>query len=192
MNCTGCRDKSCKKTENCGRENFSGNDVLQKYEEDENQKIVQVAAMLVDNGRAGTLSRLEEIAEFIKSMGYQKTGLAYCYGMEDQAKFVKGYFLKAGIKLSTVACSVGGLAQESVNKKSCIYNVSCNPIGQAEQFNAEGTDFVIIMGICLGHDILLQRYLKADFTTFIVKDRVYNHNPGLAILPHENSRLENK
>jgi uncharacterized metal-binding protein len=181
MNCTGCRDKKCKSAQSCEREQFLSNDILQKYEKSENQKIVQAASALVDNGRAGTLSRLEEIVEFIGNMGYKKSGLAYCYGMENQAILIKKYFSKKEIKLSTVACSVGGIAQNSINKESCIYNVSCNPIGQAEQLNAEGADFVIIMGICLGHDVLLQRNLKADFTTFVVKDRVYNYNPLLAI-----------
>ena len=37
------------------------------------------------------------------------------------------------------------------------------------------------MGLCLGHDILLQKTLLTDFTTFVVKDRVLKHNPLLAL-----------
>ena len=37
------------------------------------------------------------------------------------------------------------------------------------------------MGLCLGHDLLLQKKLQSDFTTFVVKDRVLKHNPLLAL-----------
>ena len=49
------------------------------------------------------------------------------------------------------------------------------------QLNAEKVDLVLIMGICLGHDILLQRNLQADSTTLLVKDRVFRHNPLLGL-----------
>lgn len=51
-----------------------------------NQKVIQAAAELVDHGRAGTLSRLEETIEFAKLMDYKRIGLAYCYGKEGEAK----------------------------------------------------------------------------------------------------------
>jgi uncharacterized metal-binding protein len=113
-------------------------------------------------------------------MNYKKIGLAYCYGMEKDMQNIKILLNSQGIKISAISCTVSGLAQDEVNSQSCIHKVSCNPIGQAEQLNGEKTDFVIIAGICLGHDILLQRNIKCDFTTLIVKDRVYNHNPIMA------------
>ena len=41
--------------------------------------------------------------------------------------------------------------------------------------------FSILVGLCLGHDLLIQKNLNSDFTTFIVKDRVFYHNPILAL-----------
>ncbi|MFA6597220.1 MAG: DUF1847 domain-containing protein [Ignavibacteriaceae bacterium] len=181
MNCTGCKIKKCRITESCGLEKFDTNNIVQIYEEEENQKIVQAASYLVDDGKAGTLARLQELVEFIQKMNYQKVGLAYCFGMEKDAIEVKKYFKQNDISISTVSCTVGGIPQDNVNKESCIHKVSCNPIGQAEQLNNESADFVLLMGICLGHDILLQRNLKADFTTLVVKDRVNNNNPLLAL-----------
>jgi uncharacterized metal-binding protein len=35
--------------------------------------------------------------------------------------------------------------------------------------------------LCIGHDILFQKYSKAPTTTFIVKDRVLSHNTAGAI-----------
>jgi uncharacterized metal-binding protein len=83
--------------------------------------------------------------------------------------------------VSAISCSVGGLKQSEVNDSSCIHKVSCNPLGQADQLNAEEIDLTLVVGICLGHDILLNRNLKMDFTTLVVKDRKNNHAPLLGI-----------
>lgn len=182
MNCTDCGDKVCRKQQDsCEREDFDKAETIRQYQENSTEKIIHASAHLVDNGRAGTLSRIDEIAEFARSMNYQKIGLAYCYGMEKYAITIQNLFSEKGFAVSAVSCSVGGLKQSEVNAASCIHKVSCNPIGQAHQLNFEQVDLTLIIGICLGHDILLQRHLKMDFTTLIVKDRVHNHHPLLAI-----------
>jgi uncharacterized metal-binding protein len=181
MDCTNCSSKTCRSIEACKSTGFNPDEVKDQYHHEDNQQVIRAAANLVDNGRAGTLNRLQEIVEFIRLMGYQKPGLAYCYGMEEQARQLKEYFKGEGLKLVTISCTVGGMAQDELNDSSCIHKVSCNPLGQAQQLEEEGVDFVIIMGICLGHDILLHRNLKVDFTTFVVKDRVLKHRPLSAL-----------
>ena len=185
MDCTQCVPKHCRTTNSCGAEQFDREQLTTRYAERANQQIVEAAASLVDDGRAGTLSRLQEIIEFVNSMKYERIGLAYCYGMESEAKAVRDVFRREGIRLHTVSCTVGGLPQSAVHSSSCNLHVSCNPLGQAHQMNAEGTDFVILMGICLGHDILLQRNLAADHTTFVVKDRVFQHEPLKVLRPFQ-------
>ena len=182
MDCITCKTKKCKTLKSCGAENFVKEKLITEYAKPNNQLLIQSAAELVDNGKAGNLNRLQEVTEFIKIMNYKKVGLAYCYGMENDAKLVKDLFANENIKLSNVACSIGGVSQNSINENCSIFNVSCNPIGQAFQLNSEGVDLTLIMGICLGHDILLQRNLKSDFTTITVKDRVFKNNPLQAIL----------
>jgi len=177
MDCTNCQNKTCRESESCGVEKFESSVVIADYQEPENQKILQAAASLVDNGKSGTLSRMQEIIAFIKAMNYKKVGLAYCFGMEKDAKLLKDIFKTNGINLRTVSCTVGGINQNQINSDSCTEKVSCNPIGQAKELNEEIVDFTVVMGICLGHDILLQRNLKSDFTTFIVKDRVFSNAP---------------
>lgn len=178
MNCTKCTDKICRKnTSSCSNESIKKQEIVALYQEASTAEMVDAAAQLVDNGRAGKLSRVQEIEEFAKSMNYKKIGLAYCYGMEKYAEKFAKLFTKKGFEVVAISCSIGGLKQSEVNTKSCIHKVSCNPIGQAYQLNAENVDLTLIMGICLGHDILLQRNLEKDFTTLVVKDRVFNHNP---------------
>jgi len=182
MNCTNCTDKVCIKHQNsCSQESFDPVEIINQYREASNSKIITAAAQLVDNHRAGKLSRIDEIIEFATTMNYKKIGFAYCYGMELYAGAIQAMFTDKGFLVSAVSCSVGGLEQSETNTASCIHKVSCNPLGQAHQLNSENVDITLIIGICMGHDILLQRNLKMDFTTFVVKDRVHHHNPLLAI-----------
>jgi len=184
MNCTSCDNKVCRKQQtSCKRESFNNIEVIAEYQEVSNSEIVKAAAELVDSGRAGTLSRMEEIIEFAQTMGYKKLGLAYCYGMEQYANAIETLLVVNGFDVSAVSCSVGGLKQSEVNDASCIHKVSCNPLGQADQLNNEEVDLTLVVGICLGHDILLNRSLKMDFTTLVVKDRKFNHAPLQGIKP---------
>lgn len=178
MDCINCKTKICRKKNSCNQESFSADHLISAYRDDEHvQKIIQTSASLVDNRRAGTLTRLEELAEFINTMGYKKVGLAYCYGMEAEAQAVKEYLEQRVGPLINVSCSVGALAQKDINAESSKTYVACNPIGQAQELNNSGVDFAIMMGLCIGHDVLFNRTIQCDSTTLVVKDRVNAHNP---------------
>ena len=182
MDCTVCRKHSCRTAvTSCGLEKTEKETVLQAYHTIENQQIVQAAAKLVDNGRAVTLSRIEEILEYVHVMGYKKIGFAYCYGMESTAMEVVTLFRSRGLAVSAVSCTVGAMAQSEVNLTSKLPGASCNPINQAEQFNLEKIPFVVAFGLCLGHDMLFQKHFTGDVTTLLVKDRKFGHNPLLGI-----------
>ena len=176
MDCTNCSfDKQCKITESCQATSFNREEVIEKYQKE--AAIVHAAASLVDHGRAGTLSRLQEIIAFAKEMKYKRIGLAYCYGMEKQSKHLAEIMRGNGLNVRSVSCTVGGLPQNEVNPASSVCKFSCNPIGQAQQMNNENIDLAVIVGLCMGHDILFQREVNADCTTLVVKDRGHNHAP---------------
>lgn len=177
MDCTKCNTKQCRVGTACKATKGDSTSILEQYHHEHTQNIVQAAAQLVDNGRAGTLSRLQEIVEFAKHMQYKKIGLAYCYGMEARAAEVVNYLRNSGLPIVPVSCTVGALQQSQVNEQSCINKVSCNPLSQAAQMQAEGVDLAITMGLCLGHDILFTKHIQADVTNLLVKDRVHNHQP---------------
>jgi uncharacterized metal-binding protein len=177
MKCTHCNLKSCRSLAECKAISIDNDTILQEYQEEANNKIVRAAASLVDEGRAGTLSRLEELVQFIQEMKFKKVALAYCYGMEEDARKVSDYLKSKNIFISAVSCTAGSMAQNEVNTRSKYSGVSCNPIVQAEQLNSEGTQFTITMGLCLGHDILFNKYIQSYSTNLVVKDRVYEHNP---------------
>lgn len=178
MDCTKCTVKGCRKSEPC----FDRSDeYLKNYSSEENQLYTKTASKLIDNGRAGTLTRLEEIVEYSRLRGYTKIGVAYCYGMEKEAGLLRKYLEGEGFKPAMVSCTVDGIKESQLDSGKTNNTVSCNPLGQANILNSSGVRFTILMGLCLGHDIILQKNLKMDFTTFIVKDRVKKHNPLLGI-----------
>lgn len=178
MDCTKCTTKACRKLSPCVDNSM---DYIDQYQKETVKACISAASLLVNNGRAGTLNRLEEIVEYSKIRGFRKLGVAYCYGLEKEATILRKYLAGQGFHVLMVSCTVDGISETRINPAKCKEVVSCNPIGQAVALNKEGVEFVLLMGLCLGHDILVQKNLQADFTTFIVKDRVYKHNPLMAL-----------
>src|SRR5665648_719008 len=109
MDCTSCKfDNQCRKTEPCPITSFNREEMILKYSEE--SAIVQAAASLVDDGRAGTLSRLQETIAFAQRMHYKRIGLAYCYGMEKQVQQIAGIIRDNKLNVRSVSCTVGGLS----------------------------------------------------------------------------------
>ena len=174
MDCTKCSTKGCRDTQPCVDHR---DEYLSKYLVEDNQMVVQAASELIDYGRAGTLDRLEEIVEYAKIRKYQTVGVAYCYGLEKEAKLLQSYLSSKDFQTAMVSCTVDGITEKDINPQKENVAVSCNPMGQANVINGSGAEFAILMGLCLGHDILIQKQLNMDFTTWLVKDRVSQHRP---------------
>ncbi|NCC75458.1 MAG: DUF1847 domain-containing protein [Clostridia bacterium] len=187
MDCTKCVSKGCRTSSPC-QDNKS--DYLAEYQSDDIRSVTAAASSLVDNNRAGHLSRLQEIIEYMRGMGYRKIGVAYCYGMEKDAALLRAQLAAAGFVAHMVSCTVDRVLETEVDLSKSKPVVSCNPLGQAAQLNRLGVEFTLLMGLCLGHDILLQKNLAMDFTTFVVKDRVFRHNPLQALYDTSASTTE--
>ncbi len=131
--------------------------------------------------------RIEEILDFIGRMGYAKIGLAFCIGLQNEAKVVEKLFSSRSLTMISAVCKVGrtpkeriGLADsEKISAGS--FEAMCNPILQAELLNQAGTEFNILLGLCVGHDSLFLKYANAPCTVLAVKDRVTGHNPLAAL-----------
>lgn len=107
--------------------------------------------------------------------------------MSKEAKVVQNIFTYHGFEVISVLCKNGGIeksyleiSEENTLSRKC-GEIMCNPIGQALLVNEEKTDFNVIMGLCVGHDTLVMKYLEAPMTILAVKDRVTGHNPLAAI-----------
>lgn len=181
MNCTHCSAHPCRTLGDCASRRFDRDQALEGYQDPATQELVQAAAHLVDNGRGGTLNRLQEVIEYALDRGYGHLGIAYCWSMEKDVALIADLMRQRGLRVSAVSCTTGGLAQDEMNSTSVIHKVGCNPLGQAAQLNAEQVDMVAAVGLCLGHDMLLQKSVQAPCTTLVVKDRTSRHAPLEAI-----------
>jgi len=70
----------------------------------------------------------------------------------------------------------------------------CNPLGQAAVLDAEGCELNILLGLCVGDDVLFIKHSNAPVTVLAVKDRVLAHNPLGALYTSRNfyTRLKTK
>ncbi len=132
-------------------------------------------------------TRIVEIGEFARKMGYKRLGLAFCIGLAKEARIVEGIFRAYGFEVVSVLCKAGRTSKEKIGikEKEKIFQGTdesmCNPIYQAKSLNKAGTEFNVLLGLCVGHDSLFFKYAKAPTTVLAVKDRVTGHNPLAAI-----------
>ncbi len=179
MNCALCNIKLCYNGKNC---TDIINNVKNYYEDEENNKIMNVAST-IEALHYMKATRLEEVILFSKEMSYKHLGIAFCVGFSEEAKVLEE-ILNKHFAVSSVCCKVCGIDKKTYNLKQIDehrFEAMCDPIGQAEILNKENTDLNIITGLCIGHDILFTKYSHAPVTTLIVKDRVLSHNPAGAL-----------
>ena len=119
-----------------------------------------------------------------------RIGLAFCIALAREAELV-ATILKKHFKVDSVCCKIAGLNKDEhqMSKiKADQFEVACNPIGQARTLNRAGTELNIMLGLCVGHDILFQKYCEAPVTVLAVKDRVLGNNPLAAL--HDRAQLQ--
>lgn len=156
------------------------------YKDEENHKIAYNSALVESEGY-GCLTRMEEIMLFMNKAGYKRIGLIFCVGLSSEAKEVDKILTHNGFEVVSIICKNGDVPKSFMGIKDdetvsgCARESMCNPIGQALLMNEQETDFNILLGLCVGHDTLVLKYLEKPVTVLAVKDRITGHNPLAAI-----------
>ncbi len=132
--------------------------------------------------------RLKDTIEFAEKMGYEKIGLAYCVGLQEEANRVASILEDYGLEPVSVMCKAGGVEKDELDVPDgdrltsetgyLIGQISCDPVGQALYLNEEKTDLNVIVGLCVGHDAIFTERSDAPVTTLIAKDRPTSHSPA--------------
>jgi len=141
----------------------------------------------VPRGSSPVKSRIEEVMEFSKRMGYEKLGVAYCGGVQFEANLLVPILENRGFKVISVACKCGSVPKEELGIEDWEkvspgqFEAMCHPIAQAEVLNYCQTDLNLLMCLCVGHDSLFLKHSEAPCTVIAVKDRVYGHAPLMGI-----------
>jgi uncharacterized metal-binding protein len=185
VDCAGCKTYPCYQGDECARrQNFDEYQPRAKkeYQDSENRKILEVSTR-IEGEHYMQWTRLEEIIGFAEEMGYKQIGIAHCVGLSSEASILKS-ILDKKFTVHSICCKFSGINKNDFGLpqiKCDRYEAICNPIGQAMVLNDLGTDLNIILGLCIGHDILFNKYSEAPVTTFIVKDRVMGHNTAATL-----------
>jgi uncharacterized metal-binding protein len=180
MKCALCQDKKCYEGKVCIEESLLPV-ITEKYAGEDLDAFRKAA--FIEARYYMKKTRLQELILYAKEMKYTKLGMAFCIGMENEAKTVHK-ILTSDFDVHSVCCKVCGLSKDEFGLEKIHgegFEATCNPIGQATILNREETDLNIILGLCIGHDILFTKHSKAPVTTLAVKDRVLAHNPLGAI-----------
>jgi uncharacterized metal-binding protein len=157
------------------------------YKETENRLFARNSALVESSGYC-KLTRLEEIMDFAKRLGFKKIGVAFCVGLKEEMKSLNKILTYNDFNVESIICKNGSISKSyiGINKEeqiriNCEFEAMCNPIGQALLLNKAETDLNLIFGLCVGHDSLFIKYSNAPVTVLAVKDRVLGHNPLAAI-----------
>jgi uncharacterized metal-binding protein len=206
FNCTKCEivEKICQRKDGKGpawcptrKETATLKEALREYDAPEIKEFARAAS--VQEGACyafrdvkpyvmvPTKTRVEELIEFSKRMGYKKLGMAFCGGLTHEASILSEILERHGFEVVAASCKVGGIPKERIGVKDeekiriGEFEPMCNPITQAKILNRAKTDFNIMLGLCIGHDSLFLKYIEGLTTVFAVKDRVTGHNPMAAL-----------
>jgi uncharacterized metal-binding protein len=132
-------------------------------------------------------TRVEDTIAFARLMGYQKIGIATCIGLLEESARLVAILRAQGFTPLSVCCKAGSIdkIELGLNEEDKVrpgtFEPACNPIAQAKICNDLETDMNIIVGLCVGHDMLFNKHSKAPVTTLVVKDRVTGHNPAAVL-----------
>ena len=159
-------------------------DAMLLYTEDDWNRQTAVSAAEVEAEFYCKMTRVEEIMEFARRMGFHRIGIATCVGLLAEARIAARIFRKHGFEVYGVACKAGAQPKVSIGiPASCeaVGKNMCNPILQAKLLNKAKVDMNVVIGLCVGHDSLFYKYAEALTTTLVTKDRVLGHNPVAAL-----------
>jgi uncharacterized metal-binding protein len=130
---------------------------------------------LADSARLPGKNRVAEIRNFALKAGYKRIGIANCVAMQKETEQLKELLLN-DFEVFSVDCKHGKLLN-SVIQNSEAKGISCNPAGQAKYLADNNTELNIVLGLCVGHDMVFTAKSKVSSTTLLVKDREHKHNP---------------
>ena len=109
----------------------------EKYDDPETRRIALESARVEAEGYC-KWTRVEEIVQFAKRMGYRKIGIANCISFVDHAYVLSGILESHGFEVVSVACKNDNIPKEEIGLgddekiRPGGFEPLCNPVAQAE------------------------------------------------------------
>ena len=163
-------------------------EIKNRYQDEDINKIMQAGAetergtiKMIDGVPTPIRPRISEIMAFARSMGWNKLGVAFCLATRDEAIRLIRVLEANDFEVHSIICRAFSITKGDLGipDKNCLSSpleTVCNPVYQAELLNEAETDLNIVVGLCVGHDMLFNKYSKAYTTTLMVKDRMTANN----------------
>lgn len=149
-----------------------------RFYESAERRLAEVAAE-VSSENEPKLCRVAELVHFAQNMGYRRLGVAFCVELFQEAEILCG-LLRRFFEVVPVCCRIGVNSKEGSNQEE-LHLPLCNVLGQAEVLNQSRTDLNLMVGLCVGGDILFTERSHAPTTTLFVKDMSLANNPVSAL-----------
>lgn len=118
--------------------------------------------------------RIQEIIEYARHTDIKTIGIANCITFNKEADKLEDILKNEGFNVAKVNCKYGKVPFNDLLPG--YKGTSCNPAGQARFLDDHNTELNIMMGLCLGHDMIFNAKSKAPVTPLVVKDRKLKHH----------------
>jgi uncharacterized metal-binding protein len=170
-------------------------ETLAGYREGEDGRLARMAARVEglcyqasdDGALHARWTRVEDTVALARLMGWRRIGIATCIGLLEETARLEEILRAQGLEPVSICCKVGSIDKvrlgipDGEKVRPGTFEPACNPVAQARLLNASATDMNVIVGLCVGHDMLFARHSQAPVTTLVAKDRVTGHNPVAAL-----------
>nr|WP_321452831.1 DUF1847 domain-containing protein [uncultured Carboxylicivirga sp.] len=132
------------------------------------------------------IDRVSEIIAYCHQAGIKKVGIANCIAFEKQTEKLEQILTSNHLEVAKANCKLGKVKFDDLVPG--YKGTSCNPAGQAEYLHQNETELNIMIGLCVGHDMIFNAKSKVPVTPLAVKDRKLKHHP-LDALNTKNAKL---
>jgi uncharacterized metal-binding protein len=149
------------------------------YSDEANHRVMIAADATPISDDGQKRSRVEERAAYAKSMGMQRIGIAFCVSLTKEAQKPGRILRERGLSTELVCCRVGAIDRRDIELSKPDperFSGICNPVAQAKLLNERKVDLVALVGLCIGHDLILHKECNVPITTLVVKDRALDHH----------------
>ena len=157
------------------------------YLEPERAELMRVADLAPFDEHRQKRSRVEELLFFVRARRLSRVGVAFCVSLTKEAQEL-GRLLetprRAGRARRAAARAPSITTRSAWRRRTPSASQSiCNPVAQAKLLNEASVQLIVQLGLCLGHDLILQEEARVPVTTLVVKDRALDHHPIEALRP---------
>lgn len=170
--CAECLSQACMKGQPCPAKSRTEKT---SHPAESLQEIMDVALDVASEPER-VLCRIAETVYFCLGMKYKRVGVAFCTELMAEAQTVTR-LLRRFFEVVPICCRFGGPDEVLEDLVGAAANPKCDPCAMAQVLNEAKTDINILMGLCIGTDLVFSQLSLAPVTTLFVKDRLLANNP---------------